>query len=96
MPRKGNKDFNDTQKKDRKKLHMRKKACRFCVDKDMFIDYKNAKLLGSFLSERGKLVPRRMTGNCACHQRKIVEAVKRARILAFIPFTVTHSSVLHG
>ena len=64
----------------------RKKACRFCSDAQIILDYKEPRLLGPFLSERGKIVPRRMTGNCAFHQKRVTEAVKRARILALIPF----------
>lgn len=67
----------------------RRRSCRFCVDKKIKIDYKNAKLLQPFLTERGRIVPRRLTGNCAKHQREVTTAIKRARILAFIPFTAT-------
>ncbi len=67
----------------------RRKACRFCMDKKLIIDYKDAKFLQAFLSERGRIMPRRLTGNCAKHQRKITAAIKRARILALIPFTST-------
>lgn len=89
MPRRNEKKKESV--KDRKKPIGRKKACRFCVDKDMLIDYKLAKHLTQFLTERGKLVPRRMTGNCAFHQRRIVESVKRARLLALLPFSVVHA-----
>ncbi|MBI2082627.1 MAG: 30S ribosomal protein S18 [Deltaproteobacteria bacterium] len=72
----------DTQKRPM----MRKKSCRFCADPKMMIDYKEPKLLQPFTSERAKILPRRMTGNCAFHQRRVTEAVKRARILAMLPF----------
>lgn len=68
-------------------LSTRRKVCRFCADKKLTIDYKDAKFLQSFLSERGRIIPRRINGNCAKHQRVVTAAVKRARILALIPFT---------
>lgn len=72
-------------------IPMRKRACRFCVDKKIPIDYKDTKFLQLFLSERGRILPRRLTGNCAKHQREVTNAIKRARILAFIPFTATQA-----
>jgi len=68
----------------------KKKICRFCADFQIFIDYKEPKLLGTFVTERGKIIPRRVTGNCAFHQRRIQESVKRARILALLPFTTIY------
>ncbi len=65
----------------------RKKQCRFCKDKSLVIDYKNVELLSQFITERGKIMPRRMTGNCAKHQRRLATAIKRARVLALLPFT---------
>ena len=65
----------------------RRKVCRFCESKANFIDYKDDRLLRRFISERGKLVPRRVTGNCAKHQRELTVAVKRGRILAMLPYT---------
>ena len=67
----------------------RRKMCRFCGDEPVVIDYKNPPLLKSFITDRGKLVPRRISGNCAKHQRAIALAVKRSRMIALIPFTVT-------
>ncbi|MBQ1391379.1 MAG: 30S ribosomal protein S18 [Firmicutes bacterium] len=64
----------------------RKKVCQFCADKDLKIDYKDAKLLKKFVTERGKILPRRVTGTCAIHQRDITTAVKRARIVAILPY----------
>ncbi len=69
----------------------RKKVCRFCVDKEMKIDFKDAKQLQMFITERGRILPRRFTGNCAKHQREVTNAVKRGRVLAFIPFTSTQT-----
>lgn len=68
----------------------RKKVCRFCADYQIFMDYKEPKLLISFVTERGKIIPRRITGNCAYHQRRVQEAVKRARILALLPFSTVY------
>ncbi|MBI3940304.1 MAG: 30S ribosomal protein S18 [Acidobacteria bacterium] len=65
----------------------RKRFCKFCADKIDYIDYKDQRLLGPFIPERGKILPRRISGVCAVHQRKLSEAIKRARHLALIPFT---------
>jgi small subunit ribosomal protein S18 len=67
----------------------RRKVCKFCADETIAIDYKNPQLLRHFITDRGKLIPRRISGNCARHQRKIALAVKRARMIALMPFTVT-------
>ncbi|MDH4158032.1 MAG: 30S ribosomal protein S18 [candidate division Zixibacteria bacterium] len=64
----------------------RKKICRFCENKIRFIDYKDERLLRRFTNERGKIIPRRISGNCATHQRKLTKAIKRARILAIMAF----------
>ena len=65
----------------------RRKVCRFCADKTMLIDYKDARTLGTFLSERGKIIPARITGTCARHQRRLTVAVKQARTVALLPYT---------
>jgi small subunit ribosomal protein S18 len=67
----------------------RQRQCKFCADEKIQIDYKNASLLKYFISDRGKLVPRRITGNCARHQRAIAVAIGRARMIAMMPFAVT-------
>ncbi len=67
----------------------RKRVCRYCADKALVIDYKDPQALKYFISERGKVVPRRISGNCARHQRKVTLAIKRARQIALLPFTVT-------
>ena len=72
------------QSKNRK---VRRKACVFCVDKIDHIDYKDTARLRRFVSERYKIVPRRISGNCAKHQRQLTEAIKRARHIALLPFT---------
>jgi small subunit ribosomal protein S18 len=64
----------------------RRKVCAFCVDKLDYIDYKDTKRIRKFITERGKLLPRRITGNCAAHQRMLTVAVKRARVVALLPF----------
>ena len=67
----------------------RRKVCRFCVEPQIIIDYKDPQLLRHFTTERGKLVPRRINGNNAKHQRQVALAIKRARMIALVPFTVT-------
>ncbi len=69
----------------------RRKVCRFCADKDLKINYKEVDILRTFISERGKIVPRRITGTCAPHQRGLTEAIKVARIVALIPYSASHS-----
>lgn len=64
----------------------RRKVCHFCVEKLDYVDYKDAKLLRRFVSDRGKILPRRITGTCAAHQRMLTVAAKRARIIALVPF----------
>jgi small subunit ribosomal protein S18 len=65
----------------------KKKVCRFCVDKVDLIDYKKADVLQAFIQERGKILPRRMTGTCARHQRWLTVAIKRAQNIALLPFS---------
>ncbi len=67
----------------------RRKVCRFCAETATLIDYKNPQLLKGFITDRGKMVPRRISGTCARHQRSISLALRRARQLALLPFTVT-------
>ena len=64
----------------------RKKVCPFCADKTLKIDYKDADTLGKYISERGKITPKRMSGVCAIHQRELATAIKRARIVALLPY----------
>ena len=68
------------------KRFFRKKICRFCSEKIEGIDYKDSEHLGKFLTERGKIIGRRITGNCAKHQRALVRTIKRARHAALLPF----------
>ena len=66
----------------------RRKVCRFCADKNLKVDYKDQGQLKYFLTERGKIIPRRISGNCAKHQREVATAIKRARMLAILPYSV--------
>lgn len=66
--------------------HFKRKSCRFCVNKEE-IDYKNLIMLRNFITERGKILPRRITGTCARHQRAVVRAIKKNRTVALLPFT---------
>jgi small subunit ribosomal protein S18 len=66
----------------------KRKSCRFCFHRDLKIDYKNVEILERFVTERGKILPRRITGTCSKHQRALSNAIKKARILALLPFVV--------
>jgi small subunit ribosomal protein S18 len=77
-------------RRKRRTFH-RRKVCRFCVDSDLTIDYKDSKTLRYFVTERGKIVPRRISGNCAKHQRELTLAIKRARQIALLPHTTIHT-----
>jgi small subunit ribosomal protein S18 len=70
----------------KKQYFRRKKVCRFCVDKVDDINYKDVRLLSSFISERGKITPRRISGVCTPHQKRLSEAIKQARNIALVPF----------
>lgn len=72
----------------RKKLFIRKKVCRFCSDRVSFVDYKDKDLIVRFLTEKGKIIPRRTTGNCAKHQRILARAVKRSRQSGIVAFQI--------
>lgn len=71
---------------ERPKRIFRKRVCKFCVEKASGIDYKDVSKLSRFITERGKIIPSRISGNCAKHQRQLARAVKRARLAAFLPF----------
>ena len=75
-----------TIRKSRGLLSTRKRYCRFCTNKTRVIDYKDLKTLESFIRDRGKIVSSRYSGNCAKHQRRLVEAVKKARFLSLLPY----------
>ncbi len=75
--------------RDKRKFFHRRKVCRFCADKTLEINYKDVKSLKYFITERGKIIPRRVSGTCAKHQRTLQTAIKRARTIAFLPFVGT-------
>lgn len=72
----------------RKKRFFKRKRCKFCADKVSSIDYKDFDRLRKHLTERGKIIPRRITGNCAKHQRQLTVAIKRARYMALLPYVI--------
>ena len=69
-----------------RRMH-RRRICRFCIEKVDLIDFKDVRLLQNFIPERGKILPRRISGNCATHQRMLAEAIKRARNIALLPYS---------
>jgi small subunit ribosomal protein S18 len=73
----------------RKRIYHRRKVCRFCADTSLRIEYKDPKGLKYFITERGKIIPRRISGTCARHQRALTLAIKRARAIALLPFVGT-------
>jgi small subunit ribosomal protein S18 len=80
---------NDKEKgKKRRRPFPRKKVCRFCADKNIAVSYRDPNTLKLFITERGKIIPRRISGNCAHHQRKVASAIKIARQIALLPYTV--------
>jgi len=72
----------------RDRRRKRRKVCAFCVDKIAVVDYKEAQRLRRYMTERGKIIPRRISGNCARHQRQLTRAIKRARFLALLPYQI--------
>lgn len=78
---------NRRQSRRKKTYYKKRKICRFCADQSLEISYKDNNVLRHFVTERGKIIPRRISGNCAKHQRKLTKAVKRARIVSILPFT---------
>lgn len=76
----------------RKKFRPRKKVCRFCQEGVAQLDYKNIELLQDFVTARGKIIARRITGTCAKHQRQVTREIKRARQMALLYYTTTHST----
>ena len=81
------KEENTVVRPARPMVRRRKKVCIFCADKVDYIDYKDTAKLRKFISERGKILPRRISGNCAKHQRELNTAIKRARQVALLPYT---------
>ncbi len=76
----------------KKRVFFRRKICRFCADRSLKIDYKDPRTLKFFITERGKILPKRISGNCAAHQRQITVAIKQARNIALLPFTIATST----
>ena len=76
-------------KRDNDSRRRRRKQCEFCKNKKIKIDYKNVDLLKKYLSEKGKILPARVTGACAKHQREVTQAIKRARNIALLPYTIS-------
>jgi small subunit ribosomal protein S18 len=87
--RRGGKGERGGKGAPKKRGFARRKVCRFCADKNITIDYKDPGILKYFITDRGKIIPRRISGNCASHQRRVSVAVKRARMIALMPFAVT-------
>jgi small subunit ribosomal protein S18 len=76
------------ERREREERVVRKKRCRFCIDKVDRIDYKDVSRIRKNLTERGKIIPKRITGNCSYHQRQMALAVKRARFIALVPYII--------
>jgi small subunit ribosomal protein S18 len=87
LDRDGTPDLNNDSLRRR---GARKRVCKYCADKTATIDYKDPQALKQFITDRGKIVPRRISGNCAVHQRKVNVAISRARNIALLPFTTAH------
>ncbi len=77
-------------RRNKRRTFHRRKICRFCADSGLKIDYKDMRTLRYFVTERGKIIPRRISGNCAKHQRELTLAIKRARHIALLPYTTIH------
>jgi small subunit ribosomal protein S18 len=80
-------DNPQTQHEGRRRFYSKPRVCQFCTDKSIVIDYKNVSLLSSFINREGKIRPRRQTGTCAKHQRKVALEIKKARHMALLPFS---------
>ncbi len=89
--KKGARKFNNRNNNDDDSMprqrRIKKKVCAFCADKNLVIDYKDAEKLRKYVSEKGKILPRRVTGLCAKHQREVTVAIKRARHIGLLPYT---------
>lgn len=80
--------YSKSRRRFRRPFH-RRKICKFCADSSLVIDYKQPDTLRMFTTERGKIIPRRISGNCAKHQRLLTQAIKRARKMALLPYTTS-------
>lgn len=81
--------MNENPGLKQKRGYFKKRVCRFCAEPNLHVDYKDIKILRYFVTERGKIIPRRISGNCALHQRKITQEIKRARHIALLSYTST-------
>ena len=88
-PRPARSYSNRGSRPSRRKFFHKRKVCRFCGDSTLKIDYKTPEVLRNFITERGKILPRRISGTCAKHQRELTVAIKRARNLALLPFVAS-------
>lgn len=88
MEKRDNRRNNNMDKDRNPRMRRKKRVCGFCVDKVEAIDYKDVSKIRKYVSERGKILPRRITGNCAKHQRALTVAVKRSRHIALMPYTL--------
>ncbi len=84
----GTQDKGQECMREKRTSYTRRKLCKFCVDKVESVDYKDTRRLRNFITDRGKIIPRRISGNCAPHQRQLAVAIKRARNIALLPFAV--------
>ena len=82
-----NNSGNNMRRNNSKQRRMKKRVCSFCMDKVETIDYKDISKLKKYITERGKILPRRISGNCAKHQRTLTVSIKRARNIALLPYT---------
>ncbi len=82
--------MRNRKRRKAKRRFRRRKVCQFCSDATLEIDYKNPKTLRRFISERGRIVPKRISGVCSRHQRSLGAAIRKARVLALVPFTTVH------
>ena len=87
--RKGERAIPPVSKPVKRRRFGRRKVCKFCADKVDLVDYKDVRRLRSFVTERGKIIPRRISGSCARHQRELTHAIKRARTVALLPYVST-------
>lgn len=84
--RSASRDNNRSDQGRKRKIYHRRKVCRFCADTSLVINYKTPRALRYFITERGKIIPRRISGTCAKHQRSLTRAIKRARTIALLPY----------
>jgi len=75
----------------KRRVFARRKVCKFCADTSLAIDYKDVRTLKHFTTERGKIIPRRISGNCAKHQRSLTKAIKQARAIALLPYSSSYT-----